>query len=43
MAVFQPAEELGAGAKAMMDDGLYTRFDKPVVVLGQHVGNGGAG
>jgi len=37
MAVFQPAEELGDGARAMIDDGLYTRFGKPVVVLGQHV------
>lgn len=37
MAVFQPAEERGEGARAMIDDGLYTRFDKPVVVLGQHV------
>lgn len=37
MAVFQPAEELGAGAQAMIDDRLYTRFGKPVVVLGQHV------
>ena len=37
MAVFQPAEEVGAGAQAMIDDGLYTRFGKPVVVLGQHV------
>jgi len=37
MAVFQPAEELGAGAEAMIDDGLFTRFGKPVVVLGQHV------
>ncbi|MDM8083618.1 amidohydrolase [Cellulomonas cellasea] len=35
--VFQPAEELGAGAQAMVDDGLYTRFPKPDVVLGQHV------
>jgi len=35
--VFQPAEELGAGALAMLDDGLYDRFPKPVVVLGQHV------
>ena len=25
--VFQPAEEGGAGAKAMMDDGLFERFD----------------
>ena len=37
VAVFQPAEELGDGAKAMIDDGLYARFGKPVVVLGQHV------
>jgi metal-dependent amidase/aminoacylase/carboxypeptidase family protein len=26
LAVFQPAEELGAGAQAMVDHGLYTRF-----------------
>jgi len=37
MAVFQPAEELGGGAQAMVDDGLYTRFPRPAVVLGQHV------
>lgn len=37
LAVFQPAEELGLGAKAMVDDGLYERFGTPVVVLGQHV------
>jgi amidohydrolase len=37
MAVFQPAEEAGSGARAMLDDGLYTRFTRPVVVLGQHV------
>jgi hippurate hydrolase len=37
LAVFQPAEELGAGARAMLDDGLYARFPKPSVVLGQHV------
>jgi hippurate hydrolase len=35
--VFQPAEELGAGAKAMLDDGLFERFGVPDVVLGQHV------
>jgi amidohydrolase len=35
--VFQPAEELGRGAQAMLDDGLYDRFGKPDVVLGQHV------
>jgi amidohydrolase len=37
MLVFQPAEETGAGAQAMIDDGLFRRFPKPVVVLGQHV------
>jgi len=35
--VFQPAEEKGAGAQAMIDDGLYDRFGVPEVVLGQHV------
>jgi len=43
MPVFQPAEETGAGAKAMIDDGLMTRFPKPDVVLGQHVMVGPAG
>ena len=37
MAVFQPAEEIGAGAQAMIDDGLFNRFPKPDVILGQHV------
>ena len=37
MLVFQPAEELGTGAKAMVDDGLFERFPRPDVVLGQHV------
>ncbi|HEY5135055.1 MAG TPA: amidohydrolase [Candidatus Nanopelagicales bacterium] len=37
LAVFQPAEEQGAGALAMLDDGFYDRFPEPVVVLGQHV------
>ena len=37
LAVFQPAEELGAGARAMIDDGLFDRFARPDVVLGQHV------
>ena len=37
MPVFQPAEETGAGAQAMIDDGLFRRFPKPDVVLGQHV------
>ncbi|TJZ76549.1 amidohydrolase [Rhodococcus oryzae] len=38
LAVFQPAEELGGGAQAMVDDGLFDRFGTPDVVLGQHVG-----
>jgi len=35
--LFQPAEELGAGALAMVDDGLFDRIPRPDVVLGQHV------
>ena len=35
--VFQPAEEVGEGAQAMIDDGLFDRFGLPDVVLGQHV------
>src|SRR5687768_1190009 len=27
--ILQPGEETGEGAKAMLDDGLYTRFPKP--------------
>src|SRR5581483_2533505 len=37
MAVFQPAEETAAGAQAMIDDGLFDRFPRPDVILGQHV------
>jgi amidohydrolase len=37
MLVFQPAEEVGGGAQAMVDDGLFDRFGRPEVVLGQHV------
>ena len=43
MAVFQPAEETAAGAQAMIDDGLFQRFPRPDVVLGQHVMVGPAG
>jgi amidohydrolase len=43
MAVFQPGEETAQGAQAMIDDGLFTRFPKPDVVLGQHVMVGPAG
>jgi amidohydrolase len=37
--LFQPAEERGTGAKAMIDDGLYDKHKIPVpdFVLGQHV------
>jgi hippurate hydrolase len=34
--VAQPAEEIVAGAKAMLDDGLYTRFPKPDFALTFH-------
>ncbi|HEY2340482.1 MAG TPA: amidohydrolase [Steroidobacteraceae bacterium] len=37
--VGQPAEETVAGAKAMVHDGLFTRFPRPKVVLALHVGN----
>jgi amidohydrolase len=43
MAVFQPAEETGTGAQAMVDAGLVTRFPRPDVILGQHVMVGPAG
>lgn len=35
--VFQPAEEVGKGARAMVTDGLFERFGRPSIVLGQHV------
>lgn len=34
--ILQPAEEIGTGAKAMLADGLYTRFPKPKYVIGFH-------
>ena len=34
--VGQPAEEMGTGARAMLNDGLYTRFPKPDFALGFH-------
>lgn len=37
VAVFQPAEEYGAGAQAMLADGVLERFPKPDIVLGQHL------
>lgn len=35
--VGQPAEETLTGARAMLADGLYSRFPRPDVVLAQHV------
>jgi amidohydrolase len=43
LAVFQPAEETAQGAQGMIDDGLFDRFPKPEVILGQHVMPGPAG
>ncbi|SEE42914.1 hippurate hydrolase [Arthrobacter alpinus] len=43
VAVFQPAEEAGGGAQAMLDAGLYEKVPVPDVVLGQHVGPAPAG
>jgi hippurate hydrolase len=37
LVVFQPAEETSQGARAMIDDGLFDRFPKPSIILGQHV------
>jgi len=37
--VGQPAEEIVAGANAMVHDGLFTRFPRPNVALALHVGN----
>lgn len=37
LAVFQPGEEVGRGAQAMMDDGMMERFPRPDIILGQHV------
>lgn len=43
--VFQPNEERGGGAQAMVDDGLYSKGYSPMpdIVLGQHVVNIRAG
>lgn len=35
--LFQPDEERGEGAKAMLKDGLYDKVPQPDYVLGQHV------
>jgi hippurate hydrolase len=38
MFVGQPAEEIISGAKAMLDDGLFTKFPKPDYGFAAHVG-----
>ncbi|WP_261624309.1 amidohydrolase [Nesterenkonia marinintestina] len=37
VAIFQPGEEIAAGARAMVADGLWERAPVPEVVFGQHV------
>ena len=39
MLIGQPGEEGFAGAKLMLDDGLFTRFPKPDVAVALHVSN----
>jgi len=41
--LFQPAEETGDGAQAMVDDGLFKRIPVPDVALTQHLLSGIAG
>jgi hippurate hydrolase len=36
MLIGQPAEEMGEGAQAMLDDGLFTRFPKPAYAVAVH-------
>lgn len=38
--ILQPAEERGAGAKAMLEDGLFERFPRPDYALALHVDAG---
>ena len=40
MFIAQPAEEVGAGAMAMLAEGLFTRFPKPDVGFALHTGGG---
>lgn len=37
IALFQPGEEIAAGARAMVDDGLVNKIPKPDIALAQHV------
>ena len=41
--LFQPGEETGQGARAMLDDGLWDEIVRPEVIYGQHVWPGRAG
>lgn len=43
IALFQPAEETAAGARAMVDDDLTAKIPRPDVAFGQHVLNHAAG
>lgn len=37
LVLFQPAEEIGAGAQAMVDDGLVAKLPRPDIAFAQHV------
>ncbi|TWT70648.1 M20 metallopeptidase family protein [Crateriforma conspicua] len=39
MLIAQPAEERGAGARSMLNDGLFQRFAKPDYAIALHVGH----
>ncbi|NKG19798.1 amidohydrolase [Paeniglutamicibacter terrestris] len=41
--VLQPGEETAAGARAMVEDGLWDKAPKPEIMFGQHVMNGLSG
>ncbi|MEG9247199.1 amidohydrolase [Arthrobacter sp. Soc17.1.1.1] len=41
--IFQPGEETGEGAEAMVEDGLWDKAPKPSIIYGQHVWPGLAG
>ncbi|MGV2952802.1 amidohydrolase [Arthrobacter sp. JUb115] len=41
--IFQPGEETGAGAQAMVDDGLWDQAPHPEIIYGQHLMPGLAG
>ena len=43
MIVAQPGEETLDGAQGMIDDGLFDRFGRPDIILGQHLGPQPAG